>query len=79
MGKDEDVKMVGQGGGRGGGGGMRIGDDGGDRNRGGGDGDVWDRDGRCETEVPGDGGGKPPSSSKEARDEVMVLALFCSE
>ena len=43
MGKDEDVKMVGQGGGRGGGG------DGGDRDMWVGDGNVRYGDGRCET------------------------------
>ena len=45
---------------------------------------VRDRDGRCETEVSGevwrgDCGGKLPTSSKEARNEEMVLAFFLVE
>ena len=67
--------MVGQGRGREGG------EDRGDGDRGGGDGNVRDRDGRCETEVSGevwrgDCGGKLPTSSKEARNEDMVLEFF---
>ena len=70
--------MVGQGRGRG------RGEDSGDGDRGGGDGNEWDRDGRCETEVLGEVwrgncGGKLPTSSKEARNEEMVLAFFIVE
>jgi hypothetical protein len=79
VGKDEDLKMVGQGGGRG-------------EEMTGGTG-TWGLEmetygtgmvgvkRRCRGRGGGGmhGGGKLPSSSKEARVEVMVLAFFCSE